>query len=222
MPVTQRPSMELEVPYLERGEIVVGIDEVGRGALAGPITVGAVAVILPGTPPPGLDDSKRLRASVRERLVGPIYQWAAAVSTGSATAAEIDAWGLRLALAVAATRAIDALSVRPTVAIVDGSYNLLRSPTDVGFGVTAPPTLTAASLRCVTVVKGDQRCCTVAAAAIVAKVERDALMNQLHGELPQYEWSGNKGYGSPGHLAALRAHGPSSWHRVSWSLPAKV
>ena len=99
--------LEFERTLLARGEIVVGIDEVGRGALAGPMTVGAVAICGDSAPPEGLNDSKLLSAAQRESLVEPLRQWAAAWSLGSVSAGEIDAWGLRLALAVAATRAID-------------------------------------------------------------------------------------------------------------------
>src|ERR1019366_9151249 len=124
--------LAFERVLLDRGEVVVGIDEVGRGALAGPMTVGAVVVRSDEPPPEGLDDSKLLSPARRASLVAPLHQWAAEWSLGSVSAAEIDDWGLRLALAVAATRALNGLESAPTHALIDGSFNLLRSPLNVG------------------------------------------------------------------------------------------
>ncbi len=199
---------------------MVGVDEVGRGALAGPMTVGAVVITDLTSPPPGLNDSKLLTPARREALVGPLESWAAAWSLGSASAAEIDAWGLRIALAVAATRAIDGLSVRPTHALIDGSFNLLRAPLDVSFGAVAPPPLTYARLPVTTVVKGDRSCATIAASSVLAKVHRDQLMVALSAEFESYDWARNKGYGAPRHLKALREEGPCYHHRRTWHLLA--
>lgn len=210
---------EFERVLLVRGEVVVGIDEVGRGALAGPMTVGAVVVCGDDLPPEGLNDSKLLTPARRTSLVEPIRQWAAEWSLGSVSAGEIDAWGLRLALAVAATRALDGLTSGPTYALIDGSFNLLSSPLDVGFGVVPPPPLRYASLPATTIVKGDQRSATIAAAAILAKVHRDSVMVELHEAHAEYQWASNKGYGVPAHLEAIRCHGPSSHHRRTWHLP---
>jgi ribonuclease HII len=214
--------LEFERALLAQGEIVVGVDEVGRGALAGPMTVGAVAICSATDPPEGLNDSKLLSALQRESLVEPLRSWAAAWSLGSVSAAEIDAWGLRLALAVAATRAINGLSLVPTHALIDGSFNLLRAPIDVALGQTFPPPLRYGALPVTTVIKGDRRCATIAAASVLAKVHRDAEMVVLDGELDAYGWASNKGYGAPLHLEALRREGPSSHHRQSWSLPEKA
>jgi ribonuclease HII len=214
--------LEFERALLAQGEIVVGVDEVGRGALAGPMTVGAVAICSATDPPEGLNDSKLLSALQRESLVEPLRAWAAAWSLGSVSAAEIDAWGLRLALAVAATRAINGLSLVPTHALIDGSFNLLRAPIDVALGQTFPPPLRYGALPVTTVIKGDRRCATIAAASVLAKVHRDAEMVVLDGELDAYGWASNKGYGAPLHLEALRREGPSSHHRQSWSLPEKA
>ncbi|HVB50896.1 MAG TPA: ribonuclease HII [Acidimicrobiales bacterium] len=222
MSVTSLDLLEFERTLLARGEIVVGIDEVGRGALAGPMTVGAVVICSEEAPPKGLNDSKLLTAARRESLVEPLCQWAAAWSLGSVSASEIDAWGLRLALAVAATRALNALTLVPTYALIDGSFNLLRSPLDVGFGVVGPPELSYASLPATTIVKGDQRSATIAAAAVLAKVARDAVMVALHEECGQYQWASNKGYGAAEHLEAIRRHGPHAYHRTSWNLPVKT
>src|SRR5487761_2312467 len=143
-----------ERSLISSGEIVVGIDEVGRGALAGPMTVGAVVVRELRLPPIGLTDSKLLSAARRESLVDPIERWAAETSLGWVSAQEIDSWGMRLALAVAATRALDQLSVRPSHALLDGSFNLLRARADVPFAAPTPPPLSYSNLPVTTIVKG--------------------------------------------------------------------
>jgi ribonuclease HII len=210
---------KFERVLLAQGEVVVGIDEVGRGALAGPVTVGAVVVCGAEPPPQGLNDSKLLSPVRRASLVEPICRWAAAWSLGSASAHEIDAWGLRLALAVAATRALDLLTSVPTYALIDGSFNLLSSPLDVGLGVAPPSSLRYATLPVTTIVKGDQRSATIAAASVLAKVHRDSVMVELHESHTEYQWANNKGYGVPAHLEAIRRHGLSSYHRRTWHLP---
>jgi ribonuclease HII len=208
-----------ERAWLDRGEIVVGIDEVGRGALAGPMVLGAVVLTGASAPPETLNDSKLLTALQREALEEPLMQWAADWSLGSVSASEIDAWGLRLALAVAATRALDALRVRPSVALIDGSFNLLRAPTDVSFGVEAPPELVYRTMSVTTFVKGDQRCASIAAASVLAKVARDRLMVDLDRHFADYGWSSNKGYGVERHMEAIRRLGQTVHHRHSWRLP---
>ena len=221
--VTALPDLlEFERPLLERGEIVVGIDEVGRGALAGPLTVGAVVLTCCAAPPEGLNDSKLLSAARRQALVEPLEAWAAAWSLGSVSASEIDAWGLRLALAVAATRALDGLRVRPTHALIDGPFNLLHSPTDISFGVTRPPELHYRNLTATTIVKGDRLSASIAAAAVLAKVHRDLVMVELDREFAAYDWAHNKGYGASAHLDALRTWGPNDHHRRSWRLPEMI
>ncbi len=216
---TDADLLSHERPLVARGQVVVGIDEVGRGALAGPLTVGAVVVVNDAPAPAGLNDSKLLTVSQREALVEPLRAWSADWSLGSVSAREIDAWGLRLALAVAATRALDGLRICPTHALIDGSFNFLTAPLDVGFGVDPPPRLAYARLPYTTIVKGDQRSAAIAAAAVLAKVSRDQLMVQLHEACPEFGWSSNKGYGAPQHLAAIREQGPTLQHRQSWRLP---
>ena len=211
--------LAFERPLIARGEIVVGLDEVGRGALAGPLTVGAVVLCEILDPPAALTDSKLLTALRREELQVPIKQWASAWSLGSVSSQEIDEWGLRLALAVAATRAVQGLDVTPTHALIDGSFNLLDAPADVKFGSSAPPELLFSKMAHTTIVKGDQKSATIAGASVLAKVSRDAFMTQLSDEFPAYEWAGNKGYGAPGHLKALSQVGPTAYHRTSWNLP---
>jgi ribonuclease HII len=216
---THYDLLEFERPLVSAGEVVVGIDEVGRGALAGPLTVGAVVVLNDAPPPKGLNDSKLLTPARRESLVGPLREWAAAWSLGSVSALEVDAWGLRLALAVAATRALDALAIAPTHALIDGPLNLLCGPKVLDLFARASPDLTYSSLSHTTIVKGDQRSAAIAAAAVLAKVHRDEVMVQLHEEYREYEWASNKGYGAPTHLEALRRSGPCVQHRQSWNLP---
>jgi len=204
---------------LDRGEIVVGIDEVGRGALAGPMVLGAVVLTQATPPPESLNDSKLLSANQREALVTPIEGWAADWSLGSVSAMEIDAWGLRLALAVAATRALDALRVRPSVALIDGSFNLLRAPQNIRFGVPRAPALSYHGLSATTVIKGDRCCASIAAASVLAKVHRDRVMVELDRDFDDYGWSSNKGYGARVHMEAIRRLGQTVHHRHSWQLP---
>lgn len=211
--------LSYERGLLASGEVVVGLDEVGRGALAGPLTVGAVVITTDRLAPTSLTDSKLLTAAKREDLEEPIKEWAADWSLGSVTSQEIDQWGLRLALAVAATRAIDGLKIRPSHALIDGSFNLLQAPLNVGFGVDLPPELRYRRLPATTLVKGDRKSATIAAASILAKVARDREMVALDDKFPEYGWSSNKGYGAPEHLAALKKLGPSPLHRVSWNIP---
>jgi ribonuclease HII len=204
------PTLEYEAVELAHGP-VVGIDEVGRGALAGPLMVGAVVIDALRDAPDGLADSKVLTARQREALVPLIEEWASAVAVGVVSAREIDGWGLRVALAVATDRALSALAMSPARALIDGPLNLLRPPQVMTFD-TLPP-LRWATLR------GDQCAATISAAAIVAKVRRDALMRELHVLSPLYGWRANKGYGSLEHRRALAAFGPTPWHRWTWSLP---
>jgi ribonuclease HII len=219
MTAEKNDLLAFERPLIARGEIVVGIDEVGRGALAGPLTVGAVVINSLATPPHKLTDSKLLTPLIREELVEPIKTWAHAWSLGSVSSAEIDQWGLRLALAVAATRALEGLNVRPTHALIDGSFNLLDAPRDVKFEVAQPPELLFANLSHTTIVKGDQKSAAIAGASVLAKVARDDCMSELSLAFPGYGWASNKGYGVADHIKALQDIGLTQHHRVSWNLP---
>lgn len=210
--------MSHERALIARGEVVVGIDEVGRGSLAGPLVVGAVALGTLADPPEGLDDSKALSPRQREALVPQLEAWVDGWSLGWVTAGEIDAWGLALALSVAASRALDELSPQPSFALVDGTHNFLRAPRDVALGVDAPST-PYAGLAHSTIVRGDAASAVIAAASVLAKVHRDQFMRELHAQCPHYAWDANKGYGSAAHLEALRTFGPSPHHRRSWKLP---
>ncbi|NIH70908.1 ribonuclease HII [Auritidibacter ignavus] len=199
--------------------LVAGMDEVGRGALAGPVTVG-ISAVSPFTTLliPGLRDSKMLSARRRETLSDTIHtSWM--VGIGHAEPAEIDRWGINAALAVAGHRAWYDLVRRhhrvPDVLILDGKFNwLLSLPVEVAEEQRHLPD----ELRVHLQVKADRDCASVAAASIVAKVCRDRLMTEADAFYPDYGWSHNKGYGSAQHRQALRDRGISPYHRRSWHL----
>lgn len=209
------PTLRLERSLLRAGAATVaGVDEVGRGSLSGPVSVGIVIVDAGCRALPGVRDSKLLSASAREQLVPRIQAWACGSAVGHASPGEIDDAGIIAALRLAALRALEALDIRPEHILLDGSHDWL-SP--------APQTSLfdeAADLPPVTArVKADLLCTSVAAASVLAKVERDAIMAHLDQDHPEYGWIDNKGYASPEHIAALRRLGPSPLHRRSWRLP---
>ena len=215
----RRPSLALERELLAEGRtLVAGMDEVGRGALAGPVSVGvAVVTVDTGRIPAGLRDSKLLPPSARQRLVPGITRWASACGVGHAGPDEIDEVGILAALRLAGLRALAALPVRPDVVLLDGNYDWLgRGGQEDLFAVDdaapAPPVVTR--------IKADLACASVAAASVLAKTERDALMVRLAPEHPQFAWDENKGYSAPVHLAALEEHGPCVHHRRSWRVGA--
>ncbi len=222
-----RPDLRHERSLLRSGAlVVVGMDEVGRGALAGPVSVGAVAVDLRTRAcPSGVADSKLLTPAARERLLPALGRWGVARAVGHAGPDEIDALGIIAALRLAGRRALAALAVVPDVVLLDGSHDWLTPPSqgeldlaaeEVAGGIV-PDDGPVVAVR--TRVKADRTCASVAAASVLAKCERDALMVGLAAEHPAYGWAENKGYGAPEHLAALRALGPSPLHRRSWRLP---
>ena len=222
MTMDARDLLSFERDLVARGEVVVGIDEVGRGALAGPMLVGAVTVRTCDEPPEGLDDSKRLSHAQRVSLVDPLRSWALEWSLGVVSVGEIDEWGIRLALAVGATRALERFVNAPTHALVDGPLNLLSAERAFrGEAVTTCPRFTFEDLPVTTIVDGDQRSAAIAAAAVLAKVERDSMMVELDRECSDYGWDRNKGYGVPEHLEAIRRIGVSVHHRISWNLPER-
>ena len=200
--------------------VVVGMDEVGRGALAGPVSVGAVAVDLATRScPKGVADSKLLSPAARERLAPGIRRWGVARAVGHASAGEIDDVGIIAALRLAGGRALRALGVTPDVVLLDGSHDWLTAPAVLDlFGTMADVPDAGVAVR--TRVKADRTCASVAAASVLAKCDRDALMVSLSGAHPGYGWAENKGYGAPEHVAALRALGPTELHRRSWRLPS--
>jgi ribonuclease HII len=215
-----RPTLRVEKAMLRAGASRLGgVDEVGRGSPAGPATC-AVVVIDQGVGrvPEGLRDSKLLSAAAREALVVAVERWALDWAVGHASAAEVDALGLTSALRLAGHRALAQLSGPIDAVLLDGSFDWLRrpeqssllTPEDISQVVVPPVT---------TKVKADLSCATVAAASVLAKVARDALMAELAEQYPGYGWESNKGYGSPEHLDAIRRLGLTPQHRKSWSLP---
>ena len=215
--MSSAPTFDHERTHFARGAIA-GLDEVGRGALAGPVMVGVVALRNEKDVPHELRDSKLLTAKRRETLAPRLREWADDWAIGSASNVEIDAWGIRLALAVAADRALAALTVHPQHLMIDGPLNLLQAPSNFPIGVDLPPRIEFARLPATMLIKGDQVSAAIAAAAVLAKVERDHLMEKLALDFPEYGWEGNKGYGSVGHREAIVRCGPSPLHRVSWNL----
>jgi ribonuclease HII len=176
---------------------ICGVDEAGRGPLAGPVM--AAAVILDKKRiPKGLNDSKQLDEETREELFPRIMEMAVAVGVGEASVGEIDLVNIRQATHLAMARAVRALTVAAEFALVDGND---------------PPALPC---RCDTLVEGDARSVSIAAASIIAKVTRDRLMARLHDEHPGYNWKNNKGYGTPEHYDGLRRHGVTIHHRRSF------
>lgn len=177
---------------------LAGVDEVGRGPLAGPVVAAAV-ILDPQAVPAGLDDSKNLSAARREELFAIITESALAVGIASATAAEIDTINIRQATLLAMRRAVAALALQPAFVLVDGND---------------PP---AFACRCESIIGGDAQIASIAAASIVAKVTRDAMMARLCQSYPAYGFSAHAGYGTARHRAALLAHGPCPEHRFSFA-----
>lgn len=237
-------SLRLERELLRDGcTTVAGIDEVGRGAIAGPVSVG-VAVVTAGTrtAPRGLRDSKLLSPAQRVALFPRLDRWVAARAVGRSGPDEIDRWGLTTALRLAALRALS--QVGPVDAVIlDGSHDWLSAPAvrtaatpaepelaldlDLTRGVDDPdPTPGSVPWPVVVVprvhvmVKADLRCSSVAAASVLAKVTRDAEMVQLAGEADPYGWAVNKGYTTPAHADAVRRLGLCEQHRRSWRVAA--
>ena len=200
----EMPTTRLEAAFAATGSrCVAGIDEVGRGALGGPVV--AAAVVLP------LDlqlacerlaavrDSKALTCRQRLECAASIVCTARAIGLGQVQPIEIDMLGVRVATELAVTRALDALPCRADLVLVDG---------------VPMPTL---RIRQHAVIKGDRSVLSIAAASVVAKVHRDAMMIRLSGNGPAYGWHENKGYGAPAHLRALTMLGPTTEHRLSWA-----
>ncbi|RKE21521.1 ribonuclease HII [Streptomyces sp. TLI_171] len=179
--------------------LVVGLDEVGRGAWAGPVMVGAAVTGL-RRPPEGLTDSKLLTERRRDALAPVLEEWVTAYALGAASPQECDDLGMTAALRLAAVRALEALPVQPDAVILDGKHDYLGGPWKVR-----------------TVIKGDQSCVCVSAASVLAKVRRDALMAELGADHPAFAFDENAGYPSPTHRAALDELGPTEHHRLSWA-----
>lgn len=214
------PTLRIERKLLRDGGLatLACTDEVGRGALCGPVTIGAVVISEDTrTAPQGVRDSKLLTPDAREQLAPKIRRWALAHGVGHASPAEIDQFGLIAALRLAGHRALAELGVEPDQVLLDGNHDYLSHPAQTD--LFEPPRVIEQVPPVVTMIKADLRCAAVAAASILAKTERDALMLELADEFPQYGWHGNKGYAAPDHIAALAEHGPTVHHRRSWNLP---
>lgn len=201
--------------------LLAGMDEVGRGALAGPVSVGVVVIDeAVRSAPVGVKDSKLLTERARVALVPRLRRWAVAYAVGHAGPDEIDEIGIMMALRLAGTRALGALVVQPDLVILDGNHDWLSDPSDLGLLAFADTPRPGRRMPPVTtMVKADLRCSSVAAASVLAKVERDALMVGLGRTHPEYGWGLNKGYAAPEHLDALGRLGPCELHRRSWRLP---
>ena len=189
---------EIENAHFDNGIVTIcGVDEAGRGPLAGPVC--AAAVILPaGLVIPGLDDSKKLSDKHRRELLPVIKDSALAYGIAFATHEEIDEINILQATFLAMERALAQLKIKPDLALIDGNRQK-----DFGINVE-------------TVVKGDSRSANIAAASVLAKVTRDEYMEQIAKEYPQYGFEIHKGYGTKVHYEALRQHGPSPIHRMTF------
>ncbi|HET7415110.1 MAG TPA: ribonuclease HII [Arthrobacter sp.] len=245
--MSKSPTLRYERSLKSSGHrLVAGCDEVGRGALAGPVSVGMVVVDVTAVRAlKGVRDSKLLTAADREALVPRIRRWAFSYGVGHASPQEIDDVGLMVALRRAGNRAWAALQLhaRPDAVVLDGNHDWLSAkdqgalfesmtdPVPVGLdGVGAPGSGAARDLinefegeaQCsapvYTKIKADLQCLSVAAASVLAKVERDAQMAELAKTYPDYGWEMNKGYATPTHRKALNEYGPAFMHRRSWNL----
>ncbi len=228
------PTLRQERRLWRQGhQWVAGLDEVGRGAWAGPVTVG-VALLRPGvrsrTQPWWLRDSKLLAEDRREQGFDQVARWCAAWSVGHASALECDRWGMTAALRVAAWRALAGLGTVPDALIMDGPWDYVRHPValppedeELPLG-RVPCTEVAPPLPAtvVPVVDGDAHCAAVAAASVLAKVSRDRRMRAEAPHFPPYSFERNKGYPSPTHKMALRGYGLSAIHRRTWAFAADL
>lgn len=203
------PTLNVEEELFASGAtLIIGIDEVGRGAMAGPVLVG-VCALRPGVTefPSGLRDSKLVSEKKRIALFPEVQQWAP-TAVGEASAAEIDELGITACLGLAARRALISLHeagvpVGEATVLLDGAHDWLN------------PALSS-KLPVTTRVKADQDCAVVSAASIVAKVTRDELMVSLDAQHPEYGWASNKGYGAAVHMEAIKTIGLTPYHRASW------
>jgi len=178
--------------------LVCGVDEAGRGPLAGPVFAACV-ILDPSRPIRGLADSKQLEPERREELALRIRERALAFAVASASVEEIDCMNILQATLTAMRRAVEALTLAPTQVVIDGNRcPVLQFPTHAVIG-------------------GDAKVRVISAASILAKTARDALMLELHAVRPEYGFDRHKGYSTPEHLAALRLHGASQFHRRSFA-----
>ncbi|MBL7999274.1 MAG: ribonuclease HII [Candidatus Kapabacteria bacterium] len=192
------PTTDLELPFWQRGMSVAGVDEAGRGALAGPVV--AAAVVMPNgyKPTDGICDSKKLSQRERDRMYDVILRDAESVGVGIVDQATIDSINILQATFTAMNDAVLSLQPAPGHLLIDG--NRFRS----------------SGLPYTTIVKGDAVCLSIAAASIVAKVTRDRLLEESDERYPQYGFAVHKGYATPQHRNAIRTHGATSYHRKTF------
>lgn len=214
------PTLVSESELFSQGySLVGGVDEVGTGSAAGNVVVGVVVIDAECRAwPEGLRDSKLLSATCRGGLVDPIKAWARDYAVGSASSSEVDHYGLNAALRLAGHRALEKLRARPEVILLDGTRDWLSRPSQEPLVIPKYPLVDVAPVC--TYVKADRRCASVAAASILAKVERDLYMIELSEQRPQFGWDVNKGYLTPEHVAAIRTWGLSEHHRTTWKIPS--
>lgn len=228
----RRPTLDVERTLWRGGHRwVAGMDEVGRGAWAGPLSVGVAVVhagIRASSMPDWLRDSKAIPEERREGAFLEVSRWCADAAVGHASADECDRWGMTLAWRLAAHRALGSLEIVPDAVLVDGPHDLLRGrpewmsadrPGNPGPIGRPSPDLESARVPAtvMTVVGGDARCAALAAASVLAKVVRDRLMREDAVHFPPYCFDRNKGYPSPHHKLALRGYGLSAIHRRTWA-----
>ena len=194
------PDYQFERALAQRGRLAIaGVDEAGRGPLAGPVAAAAV-ILDPAAIPDGLNDSKKLSARARDRLFDDVLANARAVGIAFASLDEIAILNIREASLCAMRRAVLALAIPADFALIDGNATPRHMPCSAE-----------------TSVRGDTLCLSIAAASIVAKVTRDRLMDRIDREAPLYGFIRNAGYGTAGHLAALNACGPTEFHRIGFA-----
>ena len=212
------PTLELEQELISSGaRYVAGVDEVGRGALAGPVSVG-VAIVCAETShvPTGLRDSKQISRVAREKLIAPVSVWVTEYAIGHVAASEIDQIGIVPALRLAWVRAHQQLKIKPDHVILDGKHNWLLEPETDLFTTPISDIVVPVTMK----IKADASCASVSAASVLAKVARDELMREAALIYPDFGWEGNVGYGSSDHMAAIARLGPTDLHRKSWKLPS--
>ena len=195
------PTLETERGLLEAYDAVIGVDEVGRGALAGPVVVGAFLLTAQhlDSLPSALRDSKLIPEKKRTAVAAEVTGWGTS-KVGMSSVEIIETKGISFALRRAALEAIEELRGKNAIVLLDGSHNWLG---DIG-------------MQIMTKTKADRACGSVAAASVVAKVARDGLMQELSKDFPEYGWDSNKGYSSNSHIEAIQTLGPSKHHRASW------
>ena len=215
-----RPTLDFENNLFSRGaKLIAGMDEVGRGCLAGPVSVGVAVINIDCiNPPENLADSKLLTHEQREKLLPLVKTWVKDFAVGHASNDEIDEIGLTRALRRAGRRALVQLVTKPDHLILDGKHNWLmpEKETQNMFEQEFDDGPLSVDLKIITQIKADLTCASVAAASIVAKTTRDQMMAELSKEFPNYFWAENKGYAAPEHLSAIKSFGATKYHRVSW------